>query len=428
MKNIYAMLAALAIGLSGCGGGFPVGGDPSVAAPTAGAPAVAPTLPVAATFTVGGTVTGLVSGNSITLTNNGTDNLTVSAGGVPPGYVSQTFTFGTKLANGASYNLNMSLATPTTQPCTSTYGAGAINSLNDTGMLMNVFCGLPGGLNTFTSTGSMVTARNVASATRLPNGQVLVSGGIDSTYTEISSAELYDPATGMWTATGSMVTPSLPTTTLLQNGQVLAAAGNINNATAELYDPATGMWTATGSLAAGRQSQSAVLLPNGQVLVSGGIGGMGALATAELYDPATGVWTATGSMATAGERQTILLPNGKVIVIGGFGGTGSLDTAELYDPVTGVWTPTGSMASAREQYAATLLPNGQVLVSGGESGGGVAAPSELYDPSTGVWSITGSLATGRNGSTATLLSSGKVLVSGGTDTSGSILSSAELYF
>ena len=110
-------------------------------------------------------------------------------------------------------------------------------------------------------------------------------------------------ASGTWTTTGTLATArSSHTATLLPTGKVLVAGGFDSNplSSAELYDPATGAWTATGSMDSARASHTATLLPSGQVLVAGGDAGVITyLSSAELYDPATGAWTATGSMGSA---------------------------------------------------------------------------------------------------------------------------------
>src|SRR5436190_15228729 len=129
----------------------------------------------------------------------------------------------------------------------------------------------------FVITGSLATARNGHTATLLPNGKVLVAGGRNGN-SILASAELYDPASGTWSATGSFATARFfHTATLLPNGKVLVAGGAIVSfpsvvvsASAELYDPASGMWTATGSLNTARYQHTATLLPNGKVLVAAG--------------------------------------------------------------------------------------------------------------------------------------------------------------
>jgi N-acetylneuraminic acid mutarotase len=172
---------------------------------------------------------------------------------------------------------------------------------------------------------------------------------------------------------------------LLPNGKVLVAGSLPETASAQLYDPATGAWTTTGSMEAARSNHTATLLLNGQVLVAGGKGidDNTILASAELYDPATGVWTATGSMnGHRSEHTATLLPNGQVLVAG-FATTPyrKIARAELYDPASGSWTTTAKLLPLRYRHAAALLPNGTVLVSGGYNpfpGVGVLALAELY--------------------------------------------------
>ena len=136
---------------------------------------------------------------------------------------------------------------------------------------------------TWSSTGAMHTNRCYHTATLLPNGKVLVVGGDGG----LSSAELYDPATGAWTMTGALASGrEYHTATLLPNGMVLVVGGDIVTrppvylASAELYSPATGLWTAAGAMSRARCEHTATLLPSGKVLVAGGSGPYG---TAELY-------------------------------------------------------------------------------------------------------------------------------------------------
>jgi hypothetical protein len=281
---------------------------------------------------------------------------------------------------------------------------------------------------TFTPTGSLNTARYLHTATLLTNGMVLIAGGYGpldgSTYGYLASAELYNPATGTFTPTGSLNTARYShTATLLTNGMVLIAGGygplggstHGYLASAELYNPATGIFAPTGSLNTGRAYHTATLLNNGLVLIAGGLGSSGSSASAELYNPATGTFAATGSLNTARcEHTGTLLNNGLVLIAGGYGSSASLASAELYNPATGTFTPTGSLNTARDSHTATLLNDGMVLMAGGENSSGTSlADVELYNPATGTFAGTVNLNTARQNHTATLLNNGMVLMAGG---------------
>jgi len=274
----------------------------------------------------------------------------------------------------------------------------------------------------FCGTGPLATPRWVAESTLLPGGQVLVTGGIPGAVAAgvpaTNTAEIYNPASGAFSATGNMnAGRSAHTSTLLPSGLVLIAGGSPGNgvlSSAELYDPISGTFSPTGSMAAGRSYAAATSLPSGKVLITGGFGGSN---TAELYDPVSRTFSSTSSMSVARAQHTsTLLPNGKVLIAGGSDGvSNNWASAEIYDPATGIFTPTGSMASSRNYHTATLLPNGKVLVAGGSANVASNAPqstAEIYDPSLGTFTATGSMAFSRLAHTATLLPNGKVLIVG----------------
>lgn len=290
---------------------------------------------------------------------------------------------------------------------------------------------------TWSLTGNLNLARAGHTATLLSNGKVLVVGGSGECVISVgcsfhNSAELYDPATGTWSLTGTLnLARAGNTATLLADGKVLVVAGvkdtcipfcSILNS-AELYDPTTGTWSVTGSLNLQRSSHTATLLPSGKVLVTAGFYDN----SAELYDPGTETWSRTGSLNTGrSAHSATLLSNGNVLVAGGIGNCNTIDCfpvngAELYDPVTGTWSVTGNINSANGPAA--LLPNGKVLAVGGDAVYGYGGNStELFDPGSGTWSVIGSLNATRTSHTVTALPNGKVLVVGGSGDN-----TAELY-
>jgi hypothetical protein len=284
---------------------------------------------------------------------------------------------------------------------------------------------------TFAATGPMTTSRSAHTATLLQSNKVLVAGGNPATP---PTAEIYNPATAAFTATGNMLSVRLHhTATLLPSGKVLLAGGSSGGASAELFDETMGAFAPTGSMTDTRFAHTATLLQTGKVLVAGGVGTAGVVSTAELYDPVAGTFTATGSMGTARRTHTaMLLPNGTVLIAGGNDQTNAaLTSAEIYNPVTGMFTATGGMITAHSGHTATLLQSGKVLIAGG--GNFVA---ELFDPGTGTFAQTGSMLVSRTSHTATLLlPSGEVVVTGSATPVhvihffcvGGAIASAELY-
>jgi hypothetical protein len=231
---------------------------------------------------------------------------------------------------------------------------------------------------TFSEAGSTAVPRVGPSATLLADGRVLIAGG-DPPDPAGRTAEVYDPRTEKFSVTGSMVLDRhAHSATLLKDGRVLLVGGYklapdgsipegaLNTTSAELYDPTSGTFSATGSLATAMFQPKATRLPDGRVLVEGDPRGY----TAEVYDPSSGKFAAAGVPGAAYSLDAVL-PDGLVLLAGGYEVShDSLASALLYNPETGTFSPTGSMITRRYNAGVAQLADGRVLVLGGHSNSG----------------------------------------------------------
>lgn len=281
----------------------------------------------------------------------------------------------------------------------------------------------------------MNEARSWTAAVALASGKVLVSGGLSAQIADqpaLASAETFDPASATWSPTGAMHHARVyHSATLLQSGKVLVVGGYPGTywgtstvlplASAELYDPATGEWSETGSLQVARGFHAAALLPSGKVLVVGGnTDGHAATGTTsvEIFDPADGNWHAGVSQQVPTQRPTATrLVSGKVLVTGGcqidYACGEEMRGAWLYGQ-DGAWTEARRMDFPRDGHVAVLLSTGKVLLAGGDQGTANGLPASVYDPEANAWMTTGPMQAwhGYSGAGAPL-PGGKALFMGG---------------
>jgi hypothetical protein len=196
-------------------------------------------------------------------------------------------------------------------------------------------------MGTFRSAGNMTIARNKPAVVTLQDGRVLIAGGMSGNKSpSLSSAEIYDPATGRFTPTGYMTANrALGVPTLLGDGRVLVSGGDdsmVGVQYADLFDPATGKFSQTGPEAIDRVAHTATLLADGRVLIAGGYAGPDGVAS---IDPSIFAMTAARY----------------------------LSAAEIYDPIKGTFTRIANMTSVHIDGTATLLPDGRVLIAGGDT-------------------------------------------------------------
>ena len=240
-----------------------------------------------------------------------------------------------------------------------------------------------------------------------------------------ASAEIYNASKKRFSNTGAMLEARTGhTATLLADGKVLIACGDDGTTSltdSELYDPASAKFTETGAMSIGRDQCTATLLANGKVLIAGGFQLLpdfsgSVLDTAEIYDPASGLFSPTGMMTSPRQGPTAtLLPDGKVLITGGVDNNQNvLDTAELYDPVTGEFSAAGHMTTSRYAHLAAVLGDGDVLIAGGiDNAGSSLASAEIFDANNESFGAIAAMPRDRFRVGATVLTSSTILIAGG---------------
>lgn len=268
----------------------------------------------------------------------------------------------------------------------------------------------------WTEVAPLPKARSGHASAVLEGGHLLVAGGIGGELGVqiLGDAYVYDPKADSWRATEPLAQARVgATATLLPDGQVLIVGGETRlmepTARVERFDPKTSRFLPAAPLPAATTGHTATRLDDGRVLVVGGFRD-DYLTDAWLYDPAKDAWTATGKLAQGRAHHAAVLTLGDVIVTGG---EGALDSIERYAVATGRFELVGRLRHPRAHHGAAGLADGSVLIIGGNAGSTQHASTERLAPDLRTTTGAGDLSVARTGIRAVRVSSGHVIVIGG---------------
>ncbi len=399
-----------------------------------------------------------LSGRTVTWASGATGTATVNGSGLVAGVAAGTVTV-TATSEGKSGSATVTVTVPTPDepipPGTSAAVFTALDKQLGTTWLYSgrapdydwrslVGAALPpaiGGGIPFSASGggNLVTRGPGAARVAEVTSSILFTGGYaDATNIESTTrAVLYDVEANE-AVDLQMTAPRIyHTNTLLSGNRALVTGGfngNVVQETAEIFTEATRSFAATGSMGVARGRHAAAPLPDGRVLITGGLvpAGVGPATiddkTAEIFDPATGTFSPTGDMTVTRFNHTaIALNDGRVLVVGGNG----RNSAEVYDPTAGTFSAVGDMEVAHGLgHRAVKLLDGRVLVVGGDSTINIqpSAVVEIFDPATNEFTRVADMSTERMLHFVLLIETdGSVLVGGGLNDAGDLLASAERY-
>jgi hypothetical protein len=281
-------------------------------------------------------------------------------------------------------------------------------------------------------------------ATPLPNGQVLIAGGVNDGGNVIRNAEIYDPGSQTFTPLPGnpgteLTTPRFGAVAApLPDGKVLIAGGSDGSSflqSAELFNPVTETFTAlpaTGNtqLAVGREDAVAATLPNGDVLIAGGSGDAGCASTTEMFHPGSGTFSqlsASGNLHTCVSDATAApLPNGEVLI------AGDGANAQLFDPSSDTFSQLSTGSAISADATSTSLPDGQVLIAGGGSESNPSQAAYVFNPSTDTFTALPTsgntqMTIARDGAFSAPLPNGEILIAAGFSSPSFTSDTAEVY-
>lgn len=306
--------------------------------------------------------------------------------------------------------------------------------------------------DTWNFVSSMTTPRSSHTTTLLTDGRVLVTGGYGGTGFALASCEIYNPSTDTWTSAASMHIPRYRHQAILLNDDSLliigGRQGNLDGrgsmdiwspvAICEIYCISTNTWTQAAPMHEKRVEFGAALLPDGRVLVAGGINAKSVIdnwaqpstATCEIYDPVINTWTLTDMFPNARNYvRLITLDNNYILSIGGELNRNALDDCYLFRSRHTRWYAADHLNAPRITAEALKLPNGDVMTIGGWSYLWIQQTNtaERYHVRSNRWEAIAGMHQNRGFHSANRLTNGDIIVAGGTTTSGSAVSTCEIY-
>lgn len=284
----------------------------------------------------------------------------------------------------------------------------------------------------FTRIGSMRTGRLNHTATRLPDGRILVAGGAQGVVIG-NVADVIDERTGAVSGGGTLTTPRFGhADALLADGRVMLAGG-FDRASVELWDPNMNLWRApAAAMAHSREGATATLLADGRVLIAGGAPSVAVpnYMLAEVFDPRSETFTpvAAPGIAQRSQHAAHRLSDGSVLLLGGELVDGTPTKSVLrFDPATMRITPVAELTVARTLARSVVTPDDCVLLFGGQvDAAGHTATAESYRLGAGGTPIA-ALTGARAFHAAHRLRDGRILIVGGENSDGTFAAQVQIF-